>query len=396
MKKLHLLIATLFVTGGMVFTSCVKDNEDNSVVNVDVPYVPGIPSDDIATPNPNVPDPNTQLPNFNYTIDTENGWAVIRIDMTGVQDPNTGDWVKLYGPIDRSKQNVWVSIDGKPKGFSISNTADDNQNQVKAVDLVFLVDNSGSMYEEANALADQVLTWSKKLAQSNLDIKFGLVGYDGSITGGINLGTVEELDAFLNNGSWGTSRTTHFTSKAGDDWAAWQSKYWVDYSVDECGVAALRLADEQFSFRSGANRAYVNFTDEANYSKGDPMFDVSYVKDINNWPATKGTIHTVFSEDSTDYWVTGLCNSYPQQYQRPWRLSEYTGGTIKFVPNTFAGVTLDDLPITGALQNSYIIKFTNVEGVIDGQPHRVHITVKSTDGVSVLADKEVEVVFIKQ
>ena len=394
MKKLQLLLSSLLLAGGMVFTSC--SNDDNSVVNVDVPYVPGIPGDDIATPNPNVPDPNTVLPNFNYTISKENGWAVIRIDMTGVQDPNTGDWVKLYGPNDRSKQNVWVSLDGKPKGFDISNTADDNKNQVKAVDLVFLVDNSGSMDEEANALADQVLAWSNQLAKSNLDIKFGLVGYDGRITGGINLGPVEDLDAFLNNGSWGTYRTTHFVEKEGDNWTAWRSDYFVDTSVDECGVAALRLADENFSFRPGANRAYVNFTDEANYSKGDPNFNVDYVKDIKNWPATKGTIHTVFSEDSTDYWVTGICNNYPTTYQRPWRMSEYTGGTTKFVPYNFAGVTLDDLPITGALQNSYIIRFTNVEGVLDGKPHRVHITVKSIDGVSVLADKEVEVVFQEQ
>jgi hypothetical protein len=69
---------------------------------------------------------------------------------------------------------------------------------------------------------------------------------------------------------------------------------------------------------------------------------------------------------------------------------------MKFVPSSFSGVTLDDLPITGALQNSYIIRFTNVQGVLDGQPHRVHITVRSTDGVSVLADKEVEIVFTKQ
>jgi hypothetical protein len=394
MKKLHLLMAALFVAGGMCLTSCV--NDDNKVVNVDAPYVPGIPSDDIATPNPNVPDPNTQLPNFNYTIYEELGYAVIRIDMTGVQDPNTGDWVKLYGPADRSLQNVWVSLDGAPKGFSISNTADDNQNQVKAVDLVFLVDNSGSMDQEADALANQVLAWSQKLAASNLDIKFGLVGYDGSITGGINLGPVEDLDAFLNNGSSGTYRTTHFAAKEGEDWATWRTKYWVDNDIDECGVAALRLADENFAFRAGANRAYVNFTDEANYSKANPLFDVAYVKDINNWPAIKGTIHTVFSEDSTDYWVTGVCNAYPSYYQRPWRLSEYTGGTMKFVPSSFSGVTLDDLPITGALQNSYIIRFTNVQGVLDGQPHRVHITVRSTDGVSVLADKEVEIVFTKQ
>ena len=379
----------------MLFTAC--DNETNPVIDP-VLVVPGIPSDEIATPNPDVSSEilNAVLPNFNYSVSKENSWYVIRVDMTGVQDPFTGDWVKLYGPGD-PRQNVWLSIDDMPKGFSISNTADEEgAQQTKAVDLVFLVDNSGSMDEEANALAEQVLAWSKKLEASDLDIRFGLVGYDGKITGGINLGVVDDLDKFLNNGYWGTSRTTHFEAKAGDDWNTWRNKYWVDNSIDECGVAALRLADENFNFRTGANHAYVNFTDEANYSKGLAEFNVTYVMNQENWPSTKGTIHSVISSDSTWYYLSGVCNENPLYYQRPWNMSDYTGGTTKFVRSDFVGVTLDDLPITGALQNSYIIKFTNIEHLFDGAEHNVHITVKSASpNGDILADKVFNIIFVK-
>jgi len=167
--------------------------------------------------------------------------------------------------------------------------------------------------------------------------------------------------------------------------------------VEECGVAALRLADENFNFRNGANRAYVNFTDEANYSKGKDEFNVTYVMHQENWPSTKGTIHSVISSDSTWYYLTGVCNENPKYYQRPWNMSDYTGGTTKFVRSDFSGVTLDDLPITGALENSYIIRFSNVQNLFDGKEHEVHITVKSagpgTDWI--LADRKYKIIFEK-
>ena len=68
----------------------------------------------------------------------------------------------------------------------------------------------------------------------------------------------------------------------------------------ECGVAALRMADENFAFRTGANRVYVDFTDEPSQPNGKEEFTVEYVNPVNNnWPTTKGTIHTVYSDSYT-------------------------------------------------------------------------------------------------
>jgi hypothetical protein len=46
--------------------------------------------------------------------------------------------------------------------------------------------------------------------------------------------------------------------------------------------------------------------------------------------------------------------------------------------------------------NSYIIRFTNVAEVFDGQPHLVKITVKSlSPNGEILAEKDYEITFTK-
>lgn len=376
--------------GALAFTAC--DNADNSVPGDDVvvvPHVPGIPSDDSATPNPEVlpEDINTVLPNFNYSVERENNFLVIRFDMTGVKDPYTNDWLRLYGPGD-SRQNVWLSIDDVPKGFSIYNTIDDaSDKDLSAVDLVFLVDNSGSMSQEANAIARDIIQWSNKLAQT-LDVQFACVGYSeyGTINGGVDFTDANTLSDYLNRSS-GTYRTMGYGGSNAADIEEAANEMNQNRVSDECGVMALKFADQTYNFRTGANRIYVNFTDEPNQPGGKEEYSTEWVKDLGNWPPTKGTIHTVYS--ASNNWSETL---YYKEH--PWNLSEYTGGTTLFANSYFTNVTLDDLPVTGALLNSYIIKFTNIEEIFDGQKHVVRITVKSTsENGTILADKTFEIIF---
>ena len=61
-------------------------------------------------------------------------------------------------------------------------------------------------------------------------------------------------------------------------------------------------------------------------------------------------------------------------------------------------MNLDDLPVTGALQNSYIIRFRVTEELFDGKEHDVHITVKSQSSDNyklILADKVYKIIFVK-
>ena len=383
MKKLHLLLSGLLLAGGFVFTSC--DKQDNPTVT-DV-TVADIPSDKEAGLNPAIDpnDINTVIPNFNYTVNEEKGATVIRLDMTGVRDPFTNDWVELYGT-KHPKQNVWLSLDDQPKGFSITKVTNDKKS---AVDLIFLVDNSGSMGQEANAVARDIIAWSAKLSQT-IDIRFACVGYSvsGTINGAFDFADATALADYLNR-STGTSRTMGYGGDYAAELEAAANEMNQDRVWDECGVMALKYADKYLRFRNGANRIYVNFTDEPNQPNGKEYYSTEWVKEIANWPSTKGTIHTVYSAYNT--WTQTI-----NYNEWPWNLSDYTGGTTLYADSYFSNVSLDDLPVSGALLNSYIIRFTNVKGVFDGKPHRVKITVKSqSPNGEILAEKVYEITFTK-
>ena len=374
--------ASVFLLGVFSLSSCLENGDETIILETET--VLGIPSDDKADPNPVISNPNADIPNIQYITEKIDGQYVMRIDMTGIQDPNTKEWLKLFGisSNEESSQNIWVSVDNKPKGFIVKNTIDNEDNNRRVMnDIVFLVDNSGSMSEEANAIARDIISWAQKLS-STLDVKFGCVGYDGRITGAINLTSYNAMSEYLNR-STGTSRTVGFSGNDAEKLEYAASSYANSYN--ECGTVALRFADEQFTFRNGANRIYINFTDEPNQPNGQEGFSVLFVNDQNNWNTSQGTIHTVFSgnKNFTESFYNKEC---------PWRMSEYTGGTTLYASSSFTGVTLDDLPVTGALQNSYVIYFTNIKEFMDGQVHQVKITVLSEDG-TVRGEKIFYVIF---
>lgn len=383
-KKLVMrgLTGVFLMSSVIVTTSCL-DDEDKTIVLETSSVVVGIPDDSEASANPVIVSPTTNIPNIQSTLETIDGYPVLRIDMTGVQSSGSGSsqWMRLYGT-GLPNQNVWVEVDDVPKGIVVTNAEDEVGTTVKT-DIVFTVDNSGSMGDEADAIARDIVSWAQELLNSGLDAKFGVVGYEGPITGAMNLTDAASLSSYLNYRS-GTQRTYHF---GGSDAATLQTAA-NSYAVGvwgECGAVAIEYADANFAFRANANRIYVNFTDEPNQPNGNPQFSVKYFEDQNDWPAYKGTVHTVFSDTKfeTNTW---------NKTEQPWLISDYTGGTKLFANSDFSGVTLSSLPVTGAMQHSYIIKFTNIDDLLDGNTHKVHITVRSEDG-STTADKIFYVIF---
>lgn len=384
-KKSSFLIVLLSAL--ITLSSCLADGDQSIVLDSGAPQdeIAGIPGDHRAEPSPSVNQNTTVIPNVQYTTEIEGDDVIVRLDMTGVQDPETLEWLRLVGTggEDGDRQNVWVEVDGKPKGIDVYNTIDDEEDANVATvknDFVFLVDNSGSMSEEADAIARDIIDWATELSV-NLDVRFGCVGYNGNISGAIDLTTSSKLKTYLERNS-GTSRTVGYGSSNIENAA-------LSYSSvsGECGTLALRFADEKFSFRSGANRIYVNFTDEPNQPGGSPSFSVEYVNPAtNSWSSAQGTIHTIFSG------TLGQEQIYVDE--DPCKMSVYTGGTSFVVGSNFAGVTLSDLPVTKAMHNSYVIRFTNVDEFMDGLPHEVKITIVSSDG-HVQAERIFTIVFGK-
>ena len=363
MKLKKITIAFSILSLAFMAQSCIGSG-DESIVLEDGTRT-DIPSDKNATANPEIDGDHTAtMPNIQYSTVEENGAKVFRIDMTGIQNPETHEWIRLYGT-DEEEQNVWAELDDTPKAIKVYNTIDDNGLHTVPVDIVFLVDNSGSMDDEADTIARDIISWASQLEASGLSVQFACVGYDGAIKGAINLTTVDKLSEWLDR-STGTARTVGF---AGDDAEALQNdteKYRTKGNgYYECGVAALRFANDHFSFRSSANRIYVNFTDEPNQPNGNSEYSVEWIK--NNWETSMGTIHTVFSASSET------------EAEYNYLMSEYTGGTVINTNSSFDGVSLSSPPVSDAMQNSYIIRMTNINNYIDGKSHKLHITVLSKD-----------------
>lgn len=359
---LSLFFSGLLTMGAL--TSCLSDGDEAIVLedgnNTD------IPSDKLADYNPTFYGGNTAtMPNIQYNITNEDGMRVFRIDMTGIQDKKTYEWLRLYGTGERN-QNTWIQVDDDPKGIKIYNTIDDYKDHTVGIDMVFLVDNSGSMADEANVIARDLMEWSQQLENRGLEINFACVGYDGAINGAIDFTTSSNLQNWLNEGN-GTSRTRGFASNIGN-YSDLNLEFYRTGGGDsnECGMAALRFAHDHFRFTRGNNRIYVNFTDEPNqpsYKTED--FSVAWL--LNNWTSDMGTIHTVFSD------------GYESSQEYNYLMSEYTGGTVINTNSSFTGISLNSLPVTDAMENSYIIRFTNIEKYMDNNTHNVKITVMDGD-----------------
>lgn len=375
----------------LCMTGCLKDDEETLLLPT--PRTIGnVPSDYSATTNPSIGSPNAIIPNYQFEEEAEeDGLFLYRLDMTGIMNPVTHEWIDLYGT-GLSEQNVWLSLDSNPKGLLVKNHSEDGTVSRK-FDLVFLVDNSGSMDDESDALARDIISWANNLTNSGIDIQFGCVGYTGWenqtywLDGAIDLTDQNELSNYLNNGT-GTERTRHFggtnaVNLQNEAYNYIQYYYNAGWDIEECGMMALRFADQHFTFRNGANRIYVNFTDEPNQPCGVSEWSIGYLNpSLGYWTPQQGTVHTVFSGST----------NFSNYLEKPWLMSEYTGGTVLYTNASFSGVSLNDLPVTGAMQHSYSLYFTVPESLKDGHYHSLKVTVYSQDH-SVRAERNFSILF---
>lgn len=396
MKILYMPIVAMLTTCVM-FTSCLGNGGETIPLEYQAPTTKSdsdIPSDDSATQNPNV-ESNTTIPNFGNDVVTDSaGNMIVEMYMPGIKYPNAQQWLYLAGTGGEGNlaQNLWISVDGTPKGCKVLNNSNGEVNNPISVDFVFLVDNSSNMNEVGDMIANDFAGWSVGLSNSNIDMRYACVGYGGSDTeygvdGAVNLCSADAFNSYLNRES--VSGVTRTKGYSGSDATQLQSVSTTNFSncEGECGVEALRFADEMFSFRQGSCRVYINFTDEANQPGGDSLWSVEYVNNQTHWLSYKGSIHTVFSGNA----------SFQEQdltYEWPWKLSQYTGGTEYYCDNKLTGVSLDSIPVSYALKNYYVIKFKIPASLIDGVSHAVRVTVYSSNG-EVQADKSFNMIFQK-
>lgn len=376
------LYIVLCLVCAVSLNSCLGDGGETIPLEFETPTgditpVDGIPSDALATPNPPINATEAVIPDFGSSV--VSGTKDVRIAelyIPGIKYPGSDSWLYLVGTggAYAIPQNVWVSVDGEPKGCLALNNSNNEVSGPIDVDFVFLVNNSNNMGVAGDLIYDDLEEWSAKLTDSNLSMAYGCVGYGGGdplkgVDGACGLSTSATLLKYLGReGCTGVARTKGFNGIDVYEKLAAASYQNCD---QECGVEALRFADEAFSFRSGACRMYLNITDEGNQPGGDPQWSVEWVASQDNWHAGRGVIHTLYS--GYDF------NNQQYVNEQPWLLSGYTGGNAVKCDKQMTGVSLRNMPLTGALEHFSVIRFANVEKYMDGKYHKVDITVISLD-----------------
>ncbi|MGE5805675.1 MAG: hypothetical protein ACM34M_07795 [Ignavibacteria bacterium] len=353
-KYLHLLLILIIV----VFIGCGK-KDDNPVggdpSNTDIPEDPAsaAPVPVINNITPSAPAPAKVPGNPNR----------IMINLIGVIDPVTEQQINLV-----ANQSLFVVEDSKNKGILVSSAGGST---TLNADVVFVVDNSGSMGEEADSIASKIIAFVNYLQAYGINLKVGCVGYDGSIYGGVNLTDAVTLKNYLNRPYYtGTSRTVGFAGP--DSSVLYNAANNFSYTGGENGILGICFADTFFSWRSNSARVYINFTDEGT----QPDYYGYYCNESlkSRWKPEKGTIHTVFSLSSS-YWNGAVPDTssekenysdWNQYYERPWAVSWFSGGTIKFVHSDATDLDLTALPVTGVLANSVKVEFLTAD------PNAVH------------------------
>lgn len=358
---------------GATLTSCLEDDVNTILIDPDDPAQsgggrPGGGNDD-----------GTGKPGTGTIVSYD-----LRFFMAELKDRATGEWPRLLGT-GNSARNAWVEIDGKDAKVEFINPDDDGAEPLKA-DIALLVDNSESMDEENDAIAAGLGAWVRQLEAGGIDARYAAVGHseEGTINGATDFSTAENLEIFFNY-KHGSDRTAHFGGTGSDRLEEAAARY--PRLNTECCMLALRFADAELSFREGAERVYINFTDEPNQPYGNHDYSIDWLTD--HWHSTMGEVHTVYSAPEPQP------SEYTALYSEPSRsLSDRTGGTVTYTDERFSNVSLADLEFCESLTHGYIARLKNVAPYVDGKRHRVVIRVNDADGRA--HSKAIGVIFKKQ
>lgn len=350
-------LVALFICAALVIGGCSK-SDTNPVTGG------GTDNSDIPADPTGVTVPSTTVNNIQPTATfqvTAGNTSRIKLNLTGLVNPATNQPITLT-----AQSNFWLSEDGTIKGIKLTKVSTSN---VLKADIVFTVDISGSMGEEADAIANSIIAFSQALATSGLDVQFGVVGYYGDVEGAINLTSATNIQTYLNR-STGTYRAVGFS---GADSAALQttaSTYAAGHSsVAEDGVVGILFANSNFTWRSGAQRIFINFTDESTQPYNMAAWSTATLVSTIGGQATVHTVWSGSADTANAYSWTTLVN------ERPWDMSRLTGGTVKLVNSNASDLNLSTLPVAGALSNSYLVEFLTSDPNVT---HTVIITVKES------------------
>ncbi len=211
----------------------------------------------------------------------------------------------------------------------------DTSSGVRRADIIFLMDNSGSMEDEQFAVENNVIDFVDNLNSSGVDFALGLCRYGQSYNDGI---PIIEDNGIL------TSDANYFK------YDVWQRN--VDDGGVEPGYYAIVQSSNSFIFRPGTQKIFIIITDETP--------DQGYASQEDALNACLNNSVTLFSLTSSDI-VNDFIN-----------ITQATNGYCYDIYSNFDEI-LD--AISSQVANTYLVKYYSSDPVFNGEIRYVQVTV---------------------
>ncbi|MEK6607842.1 MAG: vWA domain-containing protein [Myxococcota bacterium] len=175
------------------------------------------------------------------------------MNLNAIIDPCTGEPILDFVPATEKGGDFYVVEDGVVKGLKLVPASEIDG--AVALDLVFVIDTTGSMSGAIDGIKQSVNQFATFLADQNLDLRLGAIPY-GDLAPLVATKTQAAFQDLTEDfGKDGTAFNTFIDGLA--------ACYLGDCGGDlpENGLDAVMYAQESFAWRGGASRVYVLITD---------------------------------------------------------------------------------------------------------------------------------------
>lgn len=212
----------------------------------------------------------------------------------------------------------------------------------KPVDIVFLMDNSGSMSDEQAAVSANVASFVNALDGQGYDYRLGLCRFGQGASNGIPL--------FHNN--------AFFYTNAAQFISVWNSVNTIDGGI-EPSWDALYQSSTQYSFRTGAQKIFILITDESITNNNISWSQITDRQIVINQLINAGvkTYTLVTPGTPFDYDFGGIATA--------------TGGRNYNITSPFNDILQD---IGEEINGTYTIRYAPTYPYFDGRQRQVEVT----------------------
>lgn len=327
-----LAVLALFLTG------CKSDSPSGPAAasNTDIPADPG------TSPPPPAPTTGDYVPSsLAITPPAAGNPARVRLTVGGV----------VAAGVSFSTSNVTVVEDTVVKGIKLTQGAGAG---LKA-DIVFVIDNTGSMSSGIESVKNSILTFVSALRSSGQDVQVGAVAYNDDFdSDGDSVYKVSSSDTSWQAAVYGYRPLTSNLDSTGTlfQFIATLPATGGGDSPELC-FSAMDFVRSTFAWRPGAQRIYIVITDITSWGASGPSYkgigptypwtDVT----LGDQLKSEGAVVHCVSPDLDTFLSTGEYNVKP--------LATITGGT--WTEYTYAGFDLTTLPILNVTTSSVLVEF---------------------------------------